>query len=291
MRREIALFLEHLEQGNRSRHTLRAYGADLRAFAAFAAARGYRAPGDLTPSALRAYLAHLHERKAARSSVLRRLAAVRSFLRFLVSRDRLGANPALSIRLPRAERRLPTFLSLEEATRIVETPGEDSLASLRDRALLEVLYSSGCRASELVGLREEDLDIRGGLARVRGKGKKERMVVLGRPAAKALQAYLGEKHRRGFGSAAIFVNLKGGPLTDRSLRRVLRKHVLRAGLGRRVSPHTLRHSFATHLLDRGADLRMVQEMLGHERLSTTQIYTHVSMERLRAAYQKAHPRA
>ncbi|HET6203399.1 MAG TPA: tyrosine recombinase XerC [Planctomycetota bacterium] len=291
MQREIALFLDHLEQGNRSPHTLRAYGADLRGFAAFAAPRGYRAPSALTPAALRAYLAHLHERGVARATLLRRLAAVRSFLRFLVSRGRLAGNPGLSIRVPRQARRLPAFLPPTDAARLVEAPRALSLGGLRDRALLETLYSSGCRAGELVGLREEDLDLRGGLARVRGKGKKERMAMLGAPAVRALRAYLAEKHRRGFGAEAAFVNLRGGPLTDRSLRRVLRKHLLASGIGGRVSPHTLRHSFATHLLDRGADLRSVQEMLGHERLSTTQIYTHVSLERLRAAYGKAHPRA
>jgi len=291
MRREIGLFLEHLRRGERSAHTLRAYEADLSSFAGFAAGRGARTARALTPGVIRAFLAEEAERGTSRTSAMRRLAAVRSFLRFLVSRDLLPSNPALSVRMPRREKRLPRFLPPAEIEKLIETSEREGFAAARDRALLETLYSTGCRASELVGLREDDLDLSGGTARLRGKGKKERIAALGDPAVRALRDYLAEKRARGSGEAALFVNLRGGPLTDRSLRRILARRVLLAGVAGRVTPHTLRHSFATHLLDRGADLRFVQEMLGHERLTTTQVYTHVSMERLRAAYEKAHPRA
>jgi integrase/recombinase XerC len=203
----------------------------------------------------------------------------------------MESNPAVAVRTPRLERKLPRVLTQGDVGQILDPNVFDgTLLGLRNRAMIEVLYSGGLRAGELVSLREDDLDLRGGVARVLGKGRKERLCPLGGPAIAALREYLAKKRSEGIGEPAVFVNRFGRPLTDRSLRRLF-GGVLRArGLGGKGTPHTLRHSFATHLLDAGADLRSVQELLGHASLSTTQIYTHVSIERLREVYTKAHPR-
>ena len=241
--------------------------------------------------ALRRYVATLRARGAAKSSTARRVAAIRSFFRFLCRDGYLQANPAATLIAPRREQRLPIFLGVPDVTRLIEAPAGDDLASLRDRAILELLYSTGIRVSELVGLRPQDVDLIGGVAKVAGKGKRERLVPVGAPAVQALHRYLearGGRHRMG---DPIFLNRAGGRLTDRSVRRILAKYLQQAAVQRHVSPHTLRHSFATHLLDRGADLRAVQELLGHATLATTQVYTHVTTERLKAVYDKTHPRA
>ena len=277
-----------------SEHTLRAYRGDLDGFLAFLAERGVSEPAEVTPRVLRGWLAELEARELARSSIQRKLSAARSFFRHLVKQGRVEAHPASGLRRRRTERRLPGHLSIEEIEALLAAPDAAKPAGRRDRALLEVLYSAGTRAAETVGLDRGDVDLARGVARVRGKGRKERLVALGRFAVEALGAYLADPARpRATARAAnaVFLNPRGGRLTTRSLGRIVDRCVLAAGIARRTTPHTLRHSFATHLLDRGADLRSVQGLLGHAHLVTTQIYTHVSIERLREVYERAHPRA
>ncbi len=277
-----------------SPHTLRAYGRDLAEFAAFGSARGLTEASALDPRALRLYLAHLEDRGLAKASVSRKLSAVRTLLKALVAEGALAASPAVGLRRRRSGRRLPGVLSEAEVAALLDAPDAATPKGRRDRALLEVLYSAGTRASETVGLDRNHLDLAQGVGRVVGKGGKERLVALGSHAVRALGEYLGDPARpRPLARAgdAVFLNARGGRLTTRGLEDVVRDCVLRAGLVRRATPHTLRHSFATHLLDRGADLRSVQELLGHAHLTTTQIYTHVSIERLREVYERAHPRA
>lgn len=289
----VANYLEHLRHARQSSpHTLRAYESDLGQFAAFAKERGAAAPRDATPLLVRGYLAQLRSSGLARASVARKLASIRSFFRFLALRGDIESNPAVVVRTPRLERRLPKVLTRGEVGHVLEgAPFDESLLGLRNRAMVELLYSGGLRAGELVGLREEDLDLGQGVARVVGKGRKERLCPIGRPAAEAIREYLVKKRSAGIDEERLFVNRFGTPLSDRSLRRLFGGLLRARGLGGKATPHTMRHSFATHLLDAGADLRSVQELLGHASLSTTQIYTHVSIERLREVYRKAHPRA
>jgi len=206
----------------------------------------------------------------------------------------LKTNPAIGVATPKRDKRLPKFLDVQEITHLLEAPAKNTWEEKRDRSILETLYSSGLRVSELVGLNHDDVDFFSGLVRVRGKGKKERIVPVGQMALQAIQEYAKKRPPREIDSGLkkpLFMNRSGGRLTDRSVRRMILKYVQRASLKKEVSPHTLRHSFATHMLDRGADLRSVQELLGHENLSTTQIYTHVTTKRLKEAYDAAHPRA
>lgn len=298
MEEALADFLRYLaDERNASAHTIKSYREDLCQAVAFFRDSAGKAPrpADLTPRALRAYAAWLNERGYARATVARRLAAVRSWCRFLCQRGVLSVNPMAGLRGPRQERKLPHFLGESDLGVLLATPPADVPLGLRDRAILETLYSAGLRVSELTGLDVDDLDLDGGVATVRGKGRRERLAVLGRSALKALKAWLAEREAvlagRARPSAALFLNRRGGRLTVRSVGRLLGKHLLRAGLDPQASPHSLRHSFATHLLDRGADVRSVQELLGHRSLSTTQVYTHVTPRRLRDAYDKAHPRA
>lgn len=295
MHEHVDRFLGRLEHArNASPHTLRAYGRDLAEFAAFCEQRGVEDPSGLTQRALRGYLAVLEDRGLARASVQRKLSSVRSFLKELVREGLLEASPALGLRRRRQARRLPAALSEEEVGALLAAPDATTPLGRRDRALFEVMYSAGTRAAETVGLDLGSVDLEAGIGRVIGKGRKERLVALGPHAVAALMTYAADPLRPKpsiHAGDAIFLNRLGGRLSVRSLERVVDKHVLRAGIVRHVTPHTLRHSFATHLLDRGADLRSVQELLGHAHLVTTQIYTHVSIERLREVYAKAHPRA
>ena len=293
MEAAVASYLEHLRHARQSSaHTLRAYSADLAQFVGFARERGVVAAKDVTPLLVRGYLATIRGSGLSRASVARKLASVRSFFRFLALRGEMESNPAVAVRTPRLERKLPRVLTEGDVGQLLDTNIFDgSLLGLRNRAMLEVLYSGGLRAGELVSLREEDLDLRAGVARVLGKGRKERLCPLGRPAIESLREYLAKKRSSGIGESVVFVNRFGNRLTDRSLRRLFGGFLRERGLGGKGTPHTMRHSFATHLLDAGADLRSVQELLGHASLSTTQIYTHVSIERLREVYTKAHPRA
>jgi integrase/recombinase XerC len=285
----VAAFLRYLvaERGA-SAHTVRSYRADLVDCTSFLERRALGALTDADARVLRAYLADLHARGLARTSMARRLATLRSFFRFLVRRGRVRSNPAREVRTPTLPGRLPVHLPIDQSEALFRQPLGDDETSRRDRAILEVLYASGVRVAELAGLDLEDVDLREGALRVLGKGRKERMVPLGTKAIEALRAYLGAREgARG----ALFRNRRGGRLTVRSLHRIVRDRARAAGLAGHVTPHTLRHTFATHLLDAGADLRLIQELLGHARLATTQRYTHVSADRLAKVYDAAHPRA
>jgi integrase/recombinase XerC len=299
MQTEVGRFLQYLNaERNASALTLKSYREDLANLAAFLGeSYGDRAPdaGHVTTLDLRGYLAHLHQQQYAKTTIARRLAALRSFFRFGQREGWAKSNPAKPLRTPRRSRHLPHFLSSDELGRLLETPTVANASGLRDRAILETLYSAGLRVSELVGLNDGDLDFAADVLRVRGKGRRERLSPIGSHASRALRLWLGErklhpKEKQGL-AAPVFVSRLGKRLTTRSVGRLLEKYLRESGLDQRTTPHTLRHSFATHLLDRGADIRSVQELLGHKSLVTTQIYTHVSTAALRAAYEKAHPRA
>jgi integrase/recombinase XerC len=273
-----------------SPHTVRSYRIDLRDFRAFLqSTEGTTAAlAAVDVRVIRAYLATLHARRLEPTSIARRLAAIRSWFNFLVRRGHLPRNPVREVRGPRLPQKLATFLPTDEANAFMDAPGIPGAQPERDRAILELLYASGLRVSELSGLDLDDLDRGERTVRVLGKGGKERIVPFGEKAARALDAYL---TRRGTARGALFRNTRGGRLTVRSVHTIVRRRAIAVGIGRRVSPHTLRHTFATHLLDAGADLRMIQELLGHSRLSTTQRYTHVSTAQLVKTYEAAHPRA
>lgn len=292
MKKNVVSFLNFLSaEKNASPHTVKNYRIDLREFSIFLKEKDSR---EVTYLDIRSFLAYLKGRAYSRSSISRKLACIRSFFKYLARENLLETNPAAGIQTPKREKRLPHFLNPEEMIRLLEAPAKNTWEEKRDKAILETLYSSGLRVSELVGLNQEDVDVFGGLVRVKGKGKKERIVPLGQMALKALQTYVEHKpsrdHRNAL-KAPLYLNRSGGRLSDRSIRRMILKYTRRIALNKEVSPHTLRHSFATHMLDRGADLRSVQELLGHENLSTTQIYTHVTTKRLKEAYDAAHPHA
>ncbi|NLW50030.1 MAG: tyrosine recombinase XerC [Candidatus Brocadiaceae bacterium] len=277
-----------------SPHTIRAYATDLAMFADFMDRRG-RTMLEVGLQDVRAFMAGLQARGLARATLARRTAAVRSFHKFLQRQGLRQDNPMVILRSPRREQRLPRFLTISEVERLLAAPDPATWAGRRDLAMLETLYGGGLRVGELTALDLADVAAGDGLVRVRGKGKKERIVPVGRCAVEAIGAYLGtaapDTPRRN-DSHALFLNARGGRrLTPRSVRRILKRHALTAGLNPELSPHALRHSFATHMLSNGADLRSVQELLGHENLSTTQIYTHLSHEDLKATYDRAHPRA
>ena len=288
-------FLERMSAARgASEHTIKAYSRDLADLVGFLEGRGVTAPEGITPRALRGWLGDLDARDLARATIQRRLSAARTFLKGLVDEGRLDVNPAVGLRQRRSARHLPGVLSEEEIGRLLAAPDVSVPLGTRDRAILELMYSAGTRASETVGLDRAHLDLDRGVARVLGKGRKERLVAIGSFAKDALVEYLSDPRRPAPTTAAadaLFLSQRGTRLTTRSLENIVAKHVLAAGIHRRATPHTLRHSFATHLLDRGADLRSVQELLGHENLVTTQIYTHVSVARLAEIYEKAHPRA
>ena len=298
MQTVIARFLRYLTvERNASELTIKSYREDLTALAEYLAEL-YEKPAKLdniTPMDLRGYVAALHEAGYAKSSVARRLASLRSFFRFAQREGLVDSNPAKPLRNPRPDRKLPHFLTSAEIGTLLQTPQADGPQGLRDRAILEVIYSAGLRVSETVGMNDEDLDLEAGLIRIRGKGKKERLGPLGSYASRAVNNWLRVRtlasSQPAGGHAPVFVNRFGTRLTTRSVARMLEKHLRAAQLDQRTTPHTLRHSFATHLLDRGADIRSVQELLGHKSLVTTQIYTHLSTSGLREAYEKAHPRA
>ena len=295
MRRHVDAFLKELAAARgASPHTLRAYRGDLDGFLAFLEERGIESPRSVTPRILRSFLVELDGRELSPPSIRRKLSAVRSLFTHLLKKSAIDAHPAAGLRQRRGERPLPTSLELGEVEALLAAPPLDRHAGRRDRAILELMYSAGTRAAETVGLDRGDLDLRRGVARVQGKGRKERMAPVGSFAvegAAGLPRGSGAPATAPRARGAVFLNPRGGRLTTRTLGRIVEKRSLEAGIRRRATPHTLRHSFATHLLDRGADLRAVQELLGHAHLVTTQIYTHVSVERLRAIYEKAHPRA
>ncbi len=299
MQTAIDRFLQYLRvERNASELTVKSYREDLTALSAYLAeaAEGTApAPDAVSVLDLRGYVAALTAAGYASSTVARRLASLRSFFKFGQREGWAATNPAKPLRNPRKSRNLPHFLSAEEIGRLLATPPAGGRQGLRDRAILETMYSAGLRVSELVGLDDGDLDFDSGVLRVRGKGRRERLAPIGSYAAEAIGRWLAVRrlhvHEATGPNAPVFVNKFGRRLTTRSVARMLEKHLKQAGLDTRTTPHSLRHSFATHLLDRGADIRSVQELLGHKSLITTQIYTHISTAALRQAYEKAHPRA
>ncbi len=285
------------DERNLSAHTVRAYEREVARFAAFAAAEmTCQSPSEVSPQMVRAYLAHLHGERLGRISSQRALSALRTYFRFLGRERVVEANPAKAVPTPRAPKKLPETLTVAELSELLDALPDDPAGS-RNRAALELLYGAGLRAAELVSLDLDDLDLSRRLARVRGKGSKERIVPFGREAERALRAYFPARAawRSGSGelepSEPVFVNQRGGRLSDRSLRRILDQAVRHIALARHVHPHTLRHAFATHLLEAGMDLRAIQELLGHASLSTTQRYTHLDLAHLMETYSKAHPKA
>jgi integrase/recombinase XerC len=265
------------------------YSIDLEAFSLFLGDKDISSVDHLV---LRRFLAEMRSKNFSKRTIARKLASLRTFFKFLYREGHIKSNPITAISTPKLDKTLPVVLDVDKVTRLVQSPKPDSETGLRDRAILETLYSTGTRVSELVGLDTGDVDFISGVIKVMGKGSKERICPIGDTALGAIRRYVEAKNpRKVRDKDAVFLNKSGRRLTDRSVRRIVDKHIKTASINAHISPHSLRHSFATHLLDRGADLRSVQELLGHMNLSTTQIYTHVTMERLREAYDKAHPRA
>lgn len=309
----LAAFQRYLQvERDASHHTLDSYRRDICQFCQVVVGKdGVVLSRDtVTLPAAREYLMHLHEDGLARNSILRKISSLRTFCRYLLREGVLTDNPFQSLNAPRKERSLPNVFSRDQVQRLLAAPrdywrkaaltdgvvrGDPDYAARRDAAILEILYSGGLRISEAMGLNFEDLDFYSGSFRVRGKGGKERLCMLGQPATNAIKEYLKERQRLGLAGrrdkGPLFLNQNGKPLSARSVQRSFKNFLREAGLPNDLTPHALRHSFATHLLDAGADLRSVQEMLGHANLSTTQIYTHISIERLLKVYDEAHPRA
>ena len=320
-------FLNYLKFEKRfSEHTAKCYGADLTQFGEYLIGSTDSSPPDTGPvlsaqqqgehitavaaqtkpaidqlllsadvNVVRAYMALLNEKQYSKATIARKLATLRSFYKFLVKRNQLSSNPVMVIRTPKQEKKLPRFLEYEEVKKLLETPPTNSWLGARDRAILETLYSTGIRVSELVALNMDDVDFLGEVVHIRGKGKKERIAPIGSSALQAIQHYMEFRDKRArssssFDSKVLFVNKHGQRLSTRSVRRKMDKYLKIAGLDPAISPHTLRHSFATHMLNNGADLRSVQELLGHQSLSTTQIYTHLGTAKLKEVYENAHPR-
>ncbi|HEY6803119.1 MAG TPA: tyrosine recombinase XerC [Pyrinomonadaceae bacterium] len=306
MEQLLEQFLEHLRyERNVSTHTLRNYASDLEQFLDHLAPRdsesGQRNLPDIKDVdhlTIREWLAVLHTDQKKKSSIARKLAALRTFFQFLVREGLLEGNPAKLVATPKQEKKLPKHLSVEDAIRFIETPDLETHLGKRDRAMLELMYATGVRVAELTTLNLADIDFRNQLIRVTGKRRKQRIVPFGEPAAEAIKDYLSIREKFLFNAPiterddeAVFLNYQGTRITTRSVGRMVEKYIKICAGMHSISPHALRHSFATHLLDSGADLRDIQELLGHARLSTTQVYTHVSMEKLVEVYDKAHPKA
>jgi integrase/recombinase XerC len=294
----VTAFLRHLHvERNASELTLKSYAEDFESFYDYLRERvgGVPEARDVTTGTLRGYVAYLHECQYARTTIARRLACLRSFFRYTTREGITDSNPAQALRTPRTGRKLPHFLTTEQIAQLLEAPPANDPMGLRDRAILETMYSAGLRVAELVSLNLSSWDREANILRVLGKGRKERIAPVGRYAAIALDRWLEIRtispDAKGEDKDALFLNRFGERLTTRSIGRMLEKHLAATGLNRLTTPHTLRHSFATHLLDGGADLRAVQELLGHKSLTTTQIYTHVSTRRMRETYEHAHPHA
>ncbi len=291
-------FLRYLKiERNASELTIKSYSEDFGSLQDYLRDRvgEVSSPGELQIAQLRGYVAYLHECDYARTTIARRLASLRSFFRYCQREGLVTSNPAKALRTPRVGRKLPHFLTIDQITKLLESPPANEVEGLRDRALLETMYSAGLRVAELVGMNVEHWDRDANIVRVYGKGRKERIAPIGRHAAKALDRWMEVREpapdAKPADRAAMFLNRFGTRLTTRSVGRMLEKYLNLTGLDQITTPHTLRHTFATHLLDGGADLRSVQEMLGHKSLTTTQIYTHVSTKRLKDTYEQAHPHA
>ncbi len=298
MNEALASFLKYLiDEKNASEHTTKAYRDDLsQAINYFRTQLGKDAGiKQVSTRTIRGFLAHLHEQGLSKSTISRRLAAVRSWFKYLCRQSALTISPAEGVRGPKKDRKLPKFLTEETTDKILHSPEQDEQSGPRDQAILETIYSAGLRVSECVQLNLDDVNLDDNVLLIRGKGKKERLAFLGDTAQKAIAAWLEERnkllHAKGKETEAVFINKFGTRLTTRSVGRLLAKYLRQLGLSGQASPHTLRHSFATHLLDRGAEIRSVQELLGHRSLTTTQIYTHLTTQRLQESYKKAHPRA
>lgn len=302
MEKLIRQFLDHLRyERNVSPHTLRNYASDLEQFIQFLTDDKKRDAPDISAIdhlTIREWMAALHTAQKSKSSIARKLAALRTFFQFLVREGLLELNPAKLVSTPRQEKKLPKHLSIEEAIKFIETPDPESDLGKRDRAMLELMYATGVRVAELTTLNLGDLDFRNQLVLVTGKRRKQRVVPFGDPASTAIREYLDVRDAFLFKAPiskrddkALFLNYQGTRITTRSVGRMVDKYIRICAGMHNISPHALRHSFATHLLDSGADLRDIQELLGHARLSTTQVYTHVSMEKLIEVYDKAHPKA
>ena len=323
----VQKFLDYLKFEKRfSNHTAKCYGADLSQFREFLMrtsdgspplsepiSLGHQHAGPATAVAtqaspkvdqlllslrtdtVRAFLAFLNEKQYCKATIARKLATLRSFYKFLVKRNNVSSNPVVAVRTPKQEKKLPRFLEYEEVKKLLETPPLDNWLGARDRAILETLYSTGIRVSELVAMNMDDIDFLGEIVHIRGKGKKERIAPIGSSALQVIQHYMEFRNKRAqnnsnFDTKVLFVNKHGRRLSTRSVRRKMDKYLKMSGLDPSISPHTLRHSFATHMLNNGADLRSVQELLGHQSLSTTQIYTHLTTKKLKEVYEHAHPR-
>lgn len=301
----INRFSDHLKyERNVSEHTLRNYLSDLEQFHDFICPvepSGNRREVDIKQIdhlTIREYLAKLYQEKRKKTSIARKLATLRTFFKFLCREQVLELNPAKLVSSPRLEKKLPKVMAVDDVIRFIETPDLETVLGKRDRAILEMLYATGCRVAELAGMNLDDVDFKNETVRLRGKRRKERIVPFGSKAKEALQVYLGVRSQLLIEASeserdpmALFLNYQGTRITTRSIGRMLDKYVQECAMTHNISPHSLRHSFATHLLSAGADLRAIQELLGHARLSTTQIYTQVSMEQLMQVYDKAHPKA
>jgi len=294
MRKELSHFLSYLKyEKNASPLTIKSYRIDLSQLAEYMEEKK-ASLGEIDNVLLRGFLARLHERKDRRSTVARKLAAIRSFFQFCMDKKWLEDNPAKVVSTPKQERPIPSFLSEEEMAHFLDLPHSNKVLDLRDKAVLELLYATGIRVSELVGVDLEDVSYEEGLIRVKGKGKKERILPFGRKAEASLRDYLRVRpsiNKGRIDEKALFLNYRGERLTPRSVERIIDKYIRFSALKRKISPHSLRHSFASHLLSRGADLRVIQELLGHESLATTQKYTHLDLAQLLKVYRKSHPRS
>lgn len=302
LKKLVASFIKYIQtEKGYSVHTIRNYESDLRQFGKFVAARTGVKDGDpgiglVDHTLIRSYLAALFD-KHRRTTIARKLSALKSFYGFLELRGFAPLNPAAEITTPRQERHIPTYLPIDDMFALLEQPDREGEFGLRDLAILELLYSTGLRVSELVALDIERLDLNSRLVRVSGKGGKERLLPVGRKAIAAIREYLGHTGERrkkagyGKGDGPVFLNYRGGRLSARSVNRLVKRYSRKCGITLEISPHSLRHTFATHLLDGGADLRSIQELLGHVNLSSTQKYTHVSIDKLVEVYDKAHPRS
>jgi integrase/recombinase XerC len=282
---------------NYSKHTLKAYIADIKEFGLvlkdmglISADNGEIDFAHMDETPIRTFISRLYG-KNKRVSISRKLASIRTFFEFLIRNGTIKSNPAKLVPTPKGEKRLPTFLTVDEVVKLVETPGSDNVYESRDRAILELLYSCGLRVSELVGINLNNLDLTSMSVKVLGKGNKERMVPLGSKACAAIKTYISQRLDLKPEDDYLFVNSRGGRLSTRSIDRIIKKYAAISGIPKNISPHVLRHTFATHLLGGGADLRSIQEMLGHKSLSTTQRYIHISIEKIMEIYDKTHPRA
>lgn len=294
MIKRINAFLDFLKyEKNASPNTLSSYQRDLLQFNTYLR-EFYPRAKKVDHIMIRGFLAHLHEKPVKKSSLARKLAALRSYYQFCIQKKWLRDNPAKVVSTPKQEKPIPSFLSEEEMALFLDMPPVDKILGLRDKAILELLYASGVRVSELTGLDLEDINIVERLIRVKGKGKKERIVPFGGVAEKGLRTYISRRILINDGkidSSAVFLNYRGARLRPRSVERIVSKYIRQAAVRRKISPHSLRHSFASHLLSRGADLRVIQELLGHASLSTTQKYTHLDVKQLLDVYKKSHPRS